>query len=165
MIEQPPAHRCLPILCCQVHREELGHIHISGIGTVDIQPPHHREVAEASKVAHRFDMAGVQCIPWAITLDIRNIVRIEPNRKELAMVENTGVPHLPPSGLVILDRSAGVEEPPPLGLRLDLDGPIGGSRHRSTMGRPAPRPSRRFALVAMWSQVWWFGRFVGRVDG
>ena len=98
-----------------IHGKAEIHIFISGISSVDVQPPHHREVAVARKVAHGFDRIT------SSALYIPNIVRVESNTvgKWFIMhpsLVNRGVPHLLPRRLVVLDRTAGIETSAPLGV-------------------------------------------------
>ena len=111
--------------------------HILGIGTVDVQPLHHRQVALHCKVAHGIDCVidGNIGIAYPTTLNISNIVGIESNKLKIGTVHsslvNPGVPHLLSRRLVILDRPAGFEESPTfeVGFRTAVSASIDGDSH------------------------------------
>ena len=159
VIIQPLTDIKMPKPCCKVHGKPTYYLFISGVGTIYVQPPHHRQIAFPGEVAHGFDCTARPIGPDA--LDIRNIVGIESNilvmgsiHSSLILLINPSVPHLLSSGLVILDRSAGVEELPPLELgfltaafsaSIGRTSCTGGGRH--CMEQYGPRYQRQFSAV------------------
>ena len=123
---------------------------------MDVQPPHHRQIAFLGEVCHGRDPRVLRIVvDMIVAFDILNIVGIESNILFIGSTHpslvNLGVPHLIPSGLVILDRPAGVS-PAPLEVR--VGGPSCGGGHRPCSS--SPTTSHLPLTLVMVGMVRWF---------
>ena len=116
MGKQPLADANVAETCGPYHGEENAHLFITGVGTIDVQPAHHLEIAILSEIAHRFDSVVV-VITCGKMLDVDNVVLVIAGNLA-AWLSDLGLPHLLPSDLVILDRSTSAEQSAPLDVRV-----------------------------------------------